>query len=151
MAFGVNSPVAQLAQTGNTTVQALTNAAAAVAEFDTGTGTPTNIAQDGSSVSAAASTITIGAAGVYLICCQVQITPPAQTHTVTLTIQKANTDIGGSAVAHKCVASTVFDLTSLLMVECVQGDVLRPAVVSSDAGPQNYTVGEAAFWAMRIG
>lgn len=144
------SPAAALKQTGNTTVQAVTNVAAALAGFNTATGTPTSNYEYGMSVSAAASTITVPETGVYLIGLNAKITPPAVTHTITLSIQSDSTDIGGSLMQHKCVASTAFSLASSVMAALSAGAVLRPAIVSSDAGPQNYTTGEATFWAIRV-
>lgn len=143
-------PVAGLMQTGNTTVQAITNVVAALAEFDTATGTPTSIAEGGTAVSAATAVITVPDTGVYLCRLVARITPPALTHTITLSIQKATTDIGGSAMQHVCIASTAFILAPVALVALAAGDTVRVAIVSSDAGPQNYTVDEASFIVERV-
>lgn len=143
-------PVAGLMQTGNTTVQAITNAAAALTEFDTGTGTPTSIAEGAMAVSAATAVVTVPDTGVYLCRLVARITPPAVTHTITLSIQKATTDVGGAALQHVCIASTAFILAPVALVALVAGDTVRAAIVSSDAGPQDYTVDEASFVVERV-
>jgi len=143
-------PVSQMAQTGNTTVQAVTDVAAALVAFDTGTGTPSAILEGGVTQNTTTSVVTVPDTGVYRARLTATVTPPAVTHTITLSIQKATTNIGGSAIQHKCVASTVFSETTEILVPLVAGDTLRPAIVSSDAGPQNYTTNEASFSVERV-
>ena len=143
-------PFSAISQSVNTTVQAVTNVAAALAEFDTSTGTPVEISEGGMSAAPATAVVTAPDTGVYLCLLTATITPPAVTHTVTLSIQKATTNIGGTVNTHVCVASTEFTLATHAVVRLVAGETVRPAIVSSDAGPQNYTVDEATFTVIRI-
>ncbi|KKK51257.1 hypothetical protein LCGC14_3116760 [marine sediment metagenome] len=144
------SPAAMLAQTANSTVQAVTNSATVLAEFDTGTGTATAKALGEMSAGAAASTITVPDTGDYLVSLTAKITPPAQTHTVTVSLQKTSSDIAGALMTHVCISSVAFPIALSVIVSCAAGDVLRPAIVSSDAGPQNYTTTHAQFTAVRV-
>ena len=140
--------VCSLQQSVNTTVQALTTSFAALAEFDTATGTPVKIEEGGLTAVASTAVVTVPSTGRYLCLLTATITPPAATPTVTLAIKKGTTTIGGTINTHVCVSGVEFTLTTHCVADLVAGDTVRPAIMATAAA--NHTTDEAMFTVLEL-
>lgn len=144
------TPIGQLAFTDNTTTQGVTNVAAALAEFDTGTGTPTSVSEGGVVVSAAASTITVPASGMYHVTLGTRINP-ATADTIYVAVDKNGSTVIGSTVAQQTIAvGWRVSMAITLVVSCVGGDVITPVIWQAAAGPTNHTIESAVIALVRI-